>query len=311
MNDTNANDAIAARLERIAELLEAQDANPFRIASYRRAAQHLRGRARSVADLYRSGGIPALHEIEGVGDGLAATIAEIVDTGRSALLDRLESEAEPERLLMRLPGIGAKLAHRLHDELGCMTFEELEQAAHDGRLARVEGIGAKKAETIRAALAGMLGAARRRRAPTRSLASRPSVETLLAVDAEYRSLAHQGALPTIAPRRFNPERRRWLPIHHCTRDGWQFTALFSNTKRAHELGRTNDWVVIYYHRDHDEDQCTVVTIPSGRWAGRRVVRGREDECRALFEPRTARGVTATGSPASAATAASSAAETLP
>ena len=309
MSDPRANDAIAAQLDLLAELLETQDANPFRIASYRRAARHLRGWDRSAAEQYRTGGTAALREIEGVGDGLAATIAEIIDTGRASLLDRLESEGEPERLLQRLPGVGPKLAHRLHDELGCMTFEELEQAAHDGRLARVEGVGAKKVETIRAALAGMLGA-RRRRAPMRSLAVRPAVETLLAVDEEYRSLARQRALPTIAPRRFNPEHRRWLPIHHCTRDGWQFTALYSNTKRAHELGRTNDWVVIYYHRDHDDDQCTVVTIASGAWAGRRVVRGREDECRALFAHRAA-AATATDSSVSAAGGAASAAETLP
>jgi DNA polymerase (family 10) len=303
VTDARTNDAIAAQLDRLAELLEAQDANPFRIASYRRAARHLRLWEPSAVERYRAGGATALHEIEGVGDGLAATIAEIIDSGRSSLLDRLESEAAPERLLQRLPGVGAKLAHRLHDELGCMTFEELEQAAHDGRLARVEGVGAKKVETIAAALAGMLG--RRSRAPTRSLAARPSVATLLAVDSEYRTLARRGELPTIAPRRFNPERRRWLPIHHADRDGWQFTALYSNTKRAHELGRTNDWVVIYYHRDHDEDQCTVVTIASGRWAGRRVVRGREDECRALFVRRTARVDAAPSDPAF------SAAETLP
>jgi len=310
VNDPRANDAIAAQLDRVADLLEAQDANPFRIASYRRAARHLREWDRSAVDRYRAAGTTALRDIEGVGDALAATIAEIIDTGRCTLLDRLESEAEPERLLQRLPGVGAKLAHRLHDELGSMTLEELEQAAHDGRLAHIEGIGAKKAETIRAALAGMLGTRARRRTPPGSLADRPSVETLLAIDAEYRTRAQRGELPTIAPRRFNPEHRRWLPIHHCARDGWQFTALFSNTKRAHELGRTGDWVVIYYHRNRHEDQCTVVTIPSGSWAGRRIVRGREDECRALFAQRAAR-VTATDSARSAAESASSTDEILP
>jgi DNA polymerase (family 10) len=284
VNDTS-NESISRQLERIADLLEAHDANPFRIASYRRAADHLRSWEHSAVERYRAGGAAALHEIEGVGEGLAATIAELIDTGHCSLLDRLESEAEPEHLLQRLPGVGEKLAHRLHDALGCVTLEELEQAAHDGRLARVEGIGEKKAETIRAALAGMLGARRRHRTAVRSLVSSPSVETLLAVDEEYRALAGRGALPTIAPRRFNPERKRWLPIHHCTRDGWQFTALYSNTKRAHDLGRTHDWVVIYYHRDRREDQCTVVTIAHGPWAGQRVVRGREDECRSLFQQR--------------------------
>jgi DNA polymerase (family X) len=281
VNPDPTNDAIAARLEHIADLLEAQDANPFRIASYRRAASHLREWDRSAATQLRCGGVEALRAIEGVGEGLAATIAELIETGHVALLDRLESEAEPEKLLQRLPGVGPKLAHRLHDALGIVTLEELEQAAHDGRLDRVDGVGRKKAETIRAALAGMLGRRRAWRGTARSL-DRPSVETLLAVDAEYLAGAARGTLQKIAPRRFNPERTAWLPIHHCARDGWEFTALFSNTQRAHELGRTHDWVVIYYHRNRHEDQCTVITAMSGPFAGQRIVRGREDECRALL-----------------------------
>jgi len=275
------NDAIATRLERVADLLEAQDANPFRIASYRRAARHLREWDRAAAVEFRSGGAEALRAIEGVGEGLAATIAEFIETGRLSLLDRLESEIEPEKLLQRLPGVGEKLAHRLHDALGVVTLEELEQAAHDGRLEGVEGVGRKKSETIRDALAGVLGRRRASRGMARPLADRPSVETLLAVDAEYRDGANRGTLQKIAPRRFNPERTAWLPIYHCARDGWEFTALFSNTQRAHQLGRTHDWVVIYYHRDRREDQCTVITAMSGPFAGQRIVRGREDECRAL------------------------------
>ena len=64
---------------------------------------------------------------------------------------------------------------------------------------------------------------------------------------------------------------------HTERAPWSFTALFSNTARAHELGTTGDWVVIYFERDGREGQCTVVTEHSGPAAGERVVRGREDE----------------------------------
>jgi hypothetical protein len=71
-------------------------------------------------------------------------------------------------------------------------------------------------------------------------------------------------------------------VLHAERDGWSFTALFSNTARAHELGKTQDWVVIFYSRDGDEGQCTVVTESRGPLAGRRVVRGRETECRAHY-----------------------------
>jgi hypothetical protein len=71
----------------------------------------------------------------------------------------------------------------------------------------------------------------------------------------------------------------WLPILHAQHGTWHFTALYSNTGRAHELGRTRDWVVIYYYDgDHVEGQCTVVTETQGVLKGRRVVRGREVEC---------------------------------
>ena len=65
---------------------------------------------------------------------------------------------------------------------------------------------------------------------------------------------------------------------HSERGGRSFHVLFSNTERAHRLGRTGDWVVLYWERDGDEDQCTVVTEWQGPLRGRRVVRGREDEC---------------------------------
>jgi hypothetical protein len=115
----------------------------------------------------------------------------------------------------------------------------------------------------------------------------PGVELLLDVDREYRHRAAAGRLPLIAPRRFNPERKAWLPVLHTHRGPWHFTALFSNTARAHELGRTHDWVVIYYYDgDHKEAHCMVVTRPWGPYAGRRVVRGREEECLAP-EPQAA------------------------
>lgn len=70
-----------------------------------------------------------------------------------------------------------------------------------------------------------------------------------------------------------------LPVLHARREDWHFTALFSNTPKVHELGKTRDWVVIYFHLDVEpESQCTVVTETRGALKGRRVVRGREGEC---------------------------------
>ena len=78
---------------------------------------------------------------------------------------------------------------------------------------------------------------------------------LLNVDSEYRQRAARGDLPVIAPKRFNPEKKPWLPIMHDVIGDWHFTAMFSNTARAHQLHRTDDWVVIYfYDNDHEEGQ---------------------------------------------------------
>jgi hypothetical protein len=110
----------------------------------------------------------------------------------------------------------------------------------------------------------------------------PGAATLLDIDREYREKAAAGTLRTIAPRRFNPEGKAWLPVLHTRRGPWHFTVLYSNTARAHELGRTHDWVVVYfYDDDHREGQHTIVTETQGPLAGQRVVRGREAECAQL------------------------------
>lgn len=111
----------------------------------------------------------------------------------------------------------------------------------------------------------------------------PPVSELLDVDREYRRGVRRGTLPRIAPRRFNPKGEAWLPLLHTTRDGRSYTALFSNTERAHRLGRTHDWVVLYYRdRDGRERRSTVVTEFREPLRGKRVVRGRERECAAHY-----------------------------
>jgi hypothetical protein len=206
------------------------------------------------------------------------------------MLDRLEGEIAPEDLFTTVPGIGEDLARRIHEQLHVETLEELELAAHDGRLAQLPGFGERRVRAVREALGSMLSRSTRRRArrvaaAAAPAAAPPAVSTLLDVDAEYRRRAAAGELRTIAPRRFNPSHRAWLPVLHTERDEHAFTALFSNTARAHELGTTHDWVILYFERDGDEDQCTVVTERHGPLAGRRVVRGRETECAAHYAAR--------------------------
>jgi hypothetical protein len=192
------------------------------------------------------------------------------------MLDRLRGEADPFRILMTVPGIGPRLARRLQADLQVHSLYDLEAAARDGRLAAMSGIGKKRLAGVRDSLAARLD-----RIPIgpsgAGAAPAPAVEELLAVDREYREGAARDSLPRIAPRRFNPRRRAWLPILHTARGPRLYTALFSNTARAHELGKTRDWVVIYLD-SLARQSWTVVTESSRPLAGLRVVRGREAEC---------------------------------
>ncbi|GMU09470.1 helix-hairpin-helix domain-containing protein [Corallococcus caeni] len=277
---------IADALERVADLLETQDAMPFRVGAYRKAASTLATWPDSVAQLLAEQGEAGLRELPGVGKSIAATVAELVRTGHIGLLERLEGEASPEALLASVPGIGPELAKRIHEALDISTLEALELAAHDGRLERVEGFGPRRAEQVREVLAARLGRSRRERERARSHGAedgpRPSVALLLKVDADYRRRAEAGELRRIAPKRFNPSGEAWLPVMREHVDDWNFRALFSNTALAHQQNATDDWVVLYYDQDDVEGQCTVVTSHAGPLNGRRVVRGREEECLAYY-----------------------------
>jgi hypothetical protein len=273
------NEDIAAILDRVADLLAAQGASVWRVQAYRAGAETCRNAPRPLAAISREGGMAALDALPGIGPTLAAHIREILATGRLGFLERLSGQVCPEDLFMTLPGVGERLAARIHEELGVETLEQLEEAAVDGRLAALRGVGPRRAQGFRDSLARVLGGAARIRAARarREADAQPGVATLLAVDRAYREGARAGTLRRITPRRLNPERKSWLPVLHDERDGWSFTALFSNTARAHELGRTGDWVVVYAERDGLDRRYTVVTETRGPLAGRRVVRGREAE----------------------------------
>ncbi len=270
------NVSVADRLDEVAQILEEQRANVFRVGAYRRAAAMLRDLKEPIDRIVKAEGVEGLQKLPSIGETLARFIHQLVMTGRLPMLDRLRGESDPIALLRTVPGIGKVMAERLHDQLGIEGLEELEIAAHDGRLARITGLGSKRIAGIRDSLAARLGRVRIQRAYWR--ASQPPVSEVLDVDAEYRRRSAGGVLPKIAPRRFNPGHRRWLPILHTVRKERHYTAVFSNTPRAHQLHRTSDWVVIYYDGTGGERQCTVITSTYGPLAGRRIIRGREPEC---------------------------------
>jgi hypothetical protein len=273
---------VAGRLEEAARLLRGQGAGPYRVQAYRHAAMTVRGSARPVDEIYRQEGIDGLKALPGIGDSIARAIRELVVHGRLPMLDRLRGEADPVRLLASVPGIGLRLADRLHEELGLETLADLETAAHDGRLETIAGFGDKRLAGIRDSLAHRLG--RLRRSPV--VAPPPPVGELIDVDREYRTQAAAGQLPRIAPRRLNPSGAAWLPVLHTRRGRRAYTALFSNTPRAHRAGKTSDWVVLYEDEGSGERLYTVITADRGPCAGRRVVAGREAECEAYHAART-------------------------
>lgn len=273
---------IARQLDAVGELLSQQHANPFQARAYHLAAATVRGLRDSIVELIEREGQPGLEKLPNIGPGTARAILELVHTGRLRMLDRLEGEMCPESLLASIPGIGPTLGKRIHERLGVSTLEELELAAHDGRLARVPGFGARRVAAVRDVLDATLRRTRRARpAPAHEP---PPVARLLAIDARYRAQAERGELPLIKPRRFNPQQVAWLPVLHATEGGDDITAMFSNTGLAHRLGKTRDWVVLYLDGDAraHEHQYTVVTETSGALRGLRVVRGREAECLAHY-----------------------------
>jgi hypothetical protein len=278
---TSLNQQIAMKLAQAADLLEQQGANPFRVSAYRRASDTVSRLARDIGELAQAEGTDGLVRLPGIGTGIAAAIKELLNTGNWVQLERLRGTLDPAQLFRTVPGIGAKLAEQIHDSLHIDTLEGLEAAAYDGRLEGVPGMGTRRVTAIRNALAQLLGRTRRPARPPAGV--EPDIAVLLEVDRDYRENAEQGALPLIAPRRFNPDGRAWLPVLHTGRGDWHFTLMYSNTARAHELNRTRDWVVVYfYDNHHDEGQCTVVTETRGALAGLRVVRGREAACREYY-----------------------------
>lgn len=150
------NQQIAAILDEVADVLDKLPNNPYRIQSYRAAAEAVRNAQDSVAQIADQEGLAGLRQLPGIGARLSRSIQEIVQTGRLQRLERLKAAIRPEDVLSEVPGIGFELATRIHQTLGVTTLEQLEAAAYDGRLEQIPGIGPKRLQGVRDALAAML-----------------------------------------------------------------------------------------------------------------------------------------------------------
>lgn len=141
------NARVADVFDQIADILEIQEANAFRVRSYRNAARTVRGLSERVADMVQRG--DKLGELPGIGKSTADKIIEIVQTGSCAALAELQSQI-PEHLidLLDVPGLGAKKVRLLWDELGVASLKELKAAADAGKIRDLEGMGAKTEQNI-------------------------------------------------------------------------------------------------------------------------------------------------------------------
>jgi hypothetical protein len=286
------NRSIARKLLDYANYLDGPEASVYRVRAYRRAAETVLSLVRPVSEIVAAEGRKGLESLPGIGRRLSYTLDSLAATGEFLTLDSNQGHIDPENLLTSLPGIGPRLARRIHDRLGIDTLEELERAAHDGRL-RELGIGPKRLRGLIDALSGRLGSFRL----FDLISGKPSVADLLAVDQAYRNRAEQHLLPLLTPRRFNPNHQPWLPLLNTKQHGWRFRALYSNTALAHRLNQTRDWVVIYFYDGRTGGQRTIVTETRGDLRGRRVVRGRERECRVYYQKERQGAVPPTGQPA--------------
>lgn len=142
------NDAIAAVFDHVADLIEYQGGNVFRVRAYRNAARSIGSLVESLASV-RADASRSLTDLDGIGADLAGKIETLLDTGRLPLLEELEREVPAVAFeLMRVPGLGPKKVKSLIEALTIDSLDGLERACRDGRVAGVKGFGAKTQAAI-------------------------------------------------------------------------------------------------------------------------------------------------------------------
>jgi DNA polymerase (family X) len=147
------NQAIARRFHRLAALMEIRGDDPFRLRSYRNAAEAIEVWPTPLKEIAEKEGMPGLQTIPGVGKAIAGKVLELLERGSFDAWDRLTAET-PETVLdlMEVQGIGPKTAAMLHQKYKLSSLDELKAFVAGGGLDMVNGIGPKTAEKIKEAL---------------------------------------------------------------------------------------------------------------------------------------------------------------
>jgi DNA polymerase (family 10) len=152
---------IADRCERLADLLEIDGANPFRVRAWRNAAETIAGLSPSVADLVEAE--TDLTEYPHIGHDIAEGIRSLVTTGHLPPLDEIAARVPPELAdLMQVQGLGPKGVKALYDHFRLRTLEDLEQVAREGRVRELSGFGAKKEAALLDGIRQLRAAGQRR-----------------------------------------------------------------------------------------------------------------------------------------------------
>ena len=141
------NSDVSDIFNKVADLLEIEGANPFRVRAYRNAARAISSLPRSVSDMIESE--ENLTELPGIGEDLAGKIKEVVQTGSLAQLEALESSTPSElSRLMKVAGLGPKRVKAIYENLGVVDLKSLKEAAEKGKVRELEGFGKKTEQTI-------------------------------------------------------------------------------------------------------------------------------------------------------------------
>jgi DNA polymerase (family 10) len=144
------NPEVAEQFDLLADFLELEGADAFRVVAYRRAANRIRETPGSIVELARSG---RAKELQGIGKTIEEKIVQVADDGEIHALTKRKAIVPPEVVLfMRLPGLGPKTVRRIWQELGITTLEDLRAAAEQERLRGLSGMGARSEEKILHAL---------------------------------------------------------------------------------------------------------------------------------------------------------------
>ena len=147
------NEQIARRFSRLAALMELRGDDPFRLRSYRNAAETIEVWPTPLKDIAENDGVTGLQEIPGIGKAIAGKVVELLDRGTFDAWEKLIAET-PETLLdlLELPGIGPKTAMTLYRKFKVSSLAELKAFVGGGGLDLVDGIGARTAERIKNSL---------------------------------------------------------------------------------------------------------------------------------------------------------------